>query len=430
MKGRNSSAVAGLLLLGLLCAGAAWGQAPACRIELHLEPAHPYVGQEVLWRLRILHPAGVGSALEPQPSFPDFRAEWIPPRQHEDPLTGMRIDEERRALFPVVAGPLRLPAAELRCGAADDAVLVPIPSRVLDVRPAPRNGRPAAWQGLVGPVQLSVLVAPRSLAVGQSLRVSVEVQGAANVWDVASPLVRTGGGTEAEIFPHPPQLARDTGERLVLRRYFTYDVVPRRAGHLEIPELRVPWLDPETGRYRVSRQGPFSIHVLSAPAPAPPRQEPGLAQPSREARPGWLLPAAAAGGLLLLAGAAMLIFAQRRSSGPAALRRAAQRRLPRALDRARNLESQGDVHGAAAELARAIRQVLTGDRPQATALSAEELRAAARDDRERDLAGLLASVEQLRFSANAGSAELHALLRQAEAQLAPDVARGSRGKSG
>jgi hypothetical protein len=396
-----------LLLLAPLCGAAA--EPPLCRAEVRLEPAHAFVGQPVLHRVRIEQRREVvDMRWETSLSFPAFRAERLlgPGGPREQSATHETV-EDRRVLFPARAGRLALPAARIACESASRVETAEVPAAELIVEEPPTEGRPAGWAGLIGPVELSVYATPDRVALGESVSLAVTVQGETNVW--AAPVAFSFPPDVAELFERPSELARDMGRTLRLRGYRSFDLVPRRAGTLEIPELRVAWFDPQARRYGESRAPAIRIEVSGRELPAavvPSGEPPAPERPGR----GWL-PATAA-GIALGAGLAAGFWLGRRPRR----RRAAARRTgderPAAREALGAALARGDGSAAAAAASRLLRLDLERALPGARARDVEELAAAA----PAELAGsvaLLARLERARF----GGAEPDALLalaREAE----------------
>lgn len=394
------------LLVALAAPAAASG--PQCRASATVEPARPFVGQPLLWRLEILRAEDVARVawLEP-PVFPDFRAEWLPSDLTAEPrtLAGRRLiaSRERRVLFPARAGELVIPEAELACegegGAGARRVAARVPPMRVSVRPLPETGRPAGFAGIVGPVEVEQRLAPESIALGEAAQLSVTVRGGGALWSLPEPLA-ADALAGVEVFPEPPDLARDVGRTLHFRRSFRYALVPRREGRVAIPELRIAWLDPATEGYRVARApgrelavGPRAAAPEPAEAAAPDAR---AASPSRAAR---LLAAAALLGLALAA-AAGLARRRRRAPDP---RRAARA----ALRRARAAERAGDRASALAACEAALRVALAARAPDVAALGAGALGArAAGQPALEAAAALLAELERARFAAAAGAASI------------------------
>jgi hypothetical protein len=385
-------------LLGLGVAAPAAPAPPRCEVSAEVQPARSFVGQQLHYRLRILRRRDVGSLEWATPlSFPTFRSEWLPgiagdTRVEREGETWL-VFAERRALFPAHAGRLTVPGAALRCASPDGEEIVPIPALEVLVDPLPPEGRPEGFGGLLGPVAVTARVTPRRVALGETLRVSVLVQGDTNVWDAPSPRAALEAAG-VEVFEHPAELARDAGRALVLRRYFTFDLVPRRSGLLRLPELRVPYFDPVARRYAEASAQLAAVEVVeAAPAPAGGDVRPARIPPAAQRRaPVWL----AAAGAAALAGALALALAwrRRRRAAPASPRAETERWLAAA----RAAERRADAEAAAAAAGRALRAALRA----APGLSAEEIAAGLPAEGPAHEAGrLLAQLERARFAAGA-----------------------------
>lgn len=403
-------ALAALALLVAAPVGAS-AEPPLCRAEVLLEPGHAFVGQPVLHRVRIeqRHEV-VDLRWETSLSFPAFRAERIlggagPPERSATSETS----EERRVLFPARAGRLALPAARIACESAGRVETAEVPAAELVAEEPPAEGRPAGWAGLIGPVEVSMYATPDRVVLGESVSLSVTVKGETNVW--VAPVAFAFPPDAAELFERPSELARDMGRTLHLRSYRSFDLVPRRAGVLEIPELRVAWFDPAARRYAEARAPALTIEVSERKLAAPAAPAPDAAPPAeRPAGPGWLAATALLLGAALGLGAGWWLARRRRPQrrGPALAdeREEARAALGQALAR-------GAADAAAGAASRLLRLELERTLPGARSLDVEELTAAATGAQAAAVA-LLARLERARF-AGAEPAALLALAREAEA---------------
>jgi hypothetical protein len=296
---------------------------------------------------------------------------------------------EERALFAERSGELVIAETRLRCALSVGLpLLASAPATRVRVMSLPEEGRPPDFSGLVGTLAVELAAWPRQLALGGSTRLEVTLRGDANLWDARDPLTggphRTDGPELAgvEIFPARPRLELEPGIQLSVRRQFAYQVVPAREGRVEIPELRVPYFDPEQRRYQVATSPALALEV----GPRAPAR--GAAQPPEpEAKPRtnplarrwWALGALAAGGLLVWGWR----LRAPRSRGAAGLA---------------ELGASDD----AAPLARALRQALEPRLAEARSAPVEELHAPPGADPavERALA-LLVRVERSRFDPHA-----------------------------
>ncbi len=344
------------LLAALLWGPAVGASEPPCRAEVILEPELAFVEQQVVYRLRILRAEEVTDVrwIDP-PSFHSFRAEWLPGRS-PDPGIETRgehrlVFEERRALFPVRPGRLATPRARMACRMGGDdrrEVDFQIPSAALEVAPPPEPGRPADWSGLVGRVEVRSTVPTRRVALGDSVALGVSIWGGANVWRAAPPLGDPPGIEGAEVFAERPILTLESGTRLVGRRSFRFDVVPRRAGQLVIPEVRVPYFDPRTGGYAVAIAPPIELSVaVRSDAPAASEAAAPAALPAADRSDGNRGFVAAA----LLALLAVVAWVVRRRLG----RDASSSPAAALLEEAERARARGDRAAETAFLARALR---------------------------------------------------------------------------
>jgi hypothetical protein len=382
-----------LALLGALSlAFAAHAAEPGCRVEARVEPAQAVVGEQVLHRVRVLrrdHVARVEWA-EP-PAFAHARAEVLPSEPGPDVQEqGVRyhVHEELRALFAERSGRLSLGGALLRCvsaGGAEESVRVAAVE--LDARALPEAGKPPAFAGVVGPLFLHLVVTPERVALGDAARVALMVRGAGNLWMLEPPLTSDAlPGTD--VFTRAPELALERGHGLFVRQHFAYDVVPRAAGPLVIPRLRVDYFDPEAGVYRQAATEEVQVMVeeRAAVAAATSAREGQVEAGTRPGGPSHGLLAAIATALAL-GGAAAWWRLRRRAEDPAA----------RALADATRSRAEGDAAAELAAQSRALRAALARHIPDALALDAEELAARAAQPAARDAAALLASLERARF---------------------------------
>ena len=397
MSGAFGAAAAALAAGAALAAAAGAAGPPRCEASAELVPTRAYVGQQVQYQLRILRRRDATSLeWETQLSFPTFRAEWLPTLSGDDRAERggetYLVFLERRALFAAHPGRLTIPSASLRCTSPDGSEIASIPPLVLEVDELPAEGRPPGFAGLLGPVTLSASVAPAGVALGGSLHLSVIVQGDTNLWNMPSPRESLAQLADVEVFEQPAQLARDAGRALVLRRYFSFDLVPRRAGVLRLPALRVPYFDPATGRYGEATAALPALRVAEARvrAPAPGGPVPRAAAARLPSRPAWGLLALA----LVAAPLAVAAVRWRRSWAP-------RDEVAECLAEARGAAARGDGDAAARAGAQALRLALDEAAGAAAGPAGEEDGAPG-----GGAAALLLALERARFAAGSPAPEL------------------------
>jgi hypothetical protein len=200
--------------------------------------------------------------------------------------------------------------------------------------------------------------------LGESVRVALMLRSSGNLWVLASPYAEALGS--AELFPQRPELVLERGPQLLLRRHFVYDLVPREPGSLHVPELSIPYFDPEAGRYALAQSPAVTIRVQRrAPvAPAAESAAPATAEDVRasDSRSATGIAAELAAVLaVVVAGAGWLIRRRRRRTPSEAVA---------ALREARGI---GSPHEAAPALERALRAALARHVPDAHSVTPEEL---------------------------------------------------------
>jgi hypothetical protein len=393
LRGLARARVAALVMVALPLAApaasddpSAGDAAPACLARAQVVPPGGFPGQQLVWRLEILRrPFTTGVEWLEQPSFPGFRAEWLPGQ----PELGVTLDGvgylarvEERALFPERTGELVIAGGRLRCAVSGGPPLDASASATrVQVSELPEEGRPEGFSGLVGALSVELTARPSRLALGSSTRLEVTLRGDANLWDARDPLSGASGLDGVELFPARPRLELEPGVQLAVRRIFAYDAVPQREGRLVIPDLRVPYFDPEQRRYQFATSPELAIEV-GPRAPERAARAARTAPGPQESRRGvlvWALAALAAGGALVWG----LRRRARGSRGAAILA---------------ELEAPGAAQDEAARLARALRLSLEPRLAGARSAPVEELRAPPGAEPAVGVAlALLAQVERSRF---------------------------------
>ncbi len=339
---------------------------PKLFLRAEVSPKEPFVGQQVFYTLYLFSQTEI-AGLDPD-ALPDFRGFWV----HEIPaperldLEIVELDGERygrvallrRALFPLHAGEVEIPAASVRLAVrtADPAyrgllrrteelrrTSNPLRLAVRSLPPAPLG-----FNGAVGRLQLAAELVPERVAVGEAATLSLTLSGEGHLQGLAAPALPPLPGVEV----FPPQQEGDekvVGNRVQGRRTWSWVLVPERAGDWSLGSLALSFFDPETASFR-STSAP-ELRLAATGGPAPQEAAAGTSpQPVETAAPeavssaGWRLPWAAllAAGVGLGLGAGLLLGRRSRSTGPTASpgdRLAAALNAAEALDNPRQAAS-------------------------------------------------------------------------------------------
>jgi hypothetical protein len=130
------------------------------------------------------------------------------------------------------------------------------PAFSIEVRPLPEEGRPFDFSGGVGQFDVSAEVSRRDIDVGESIKLTVDWTGAANL--------------EFFELPDPSRLPAFEGFRVYGRsnerfygdrRRVVYDLAPLSADVREVPPLPLSVFDPELGQYKTLSTSAIPLRV-------------------------------------------------------------------------------------------------------------------------------------------------------------------------
>ncbi len=190
----------------------------------------------------------------------------------------------RAALFPTGAGPRTIEPLALEAqvrvrsrglfsdpfgfgdpfggGLFGRSVPVPVESEAIgiEVRPLPAAGRPTAFTGLVGRLDVTTSLDAAEAATNEALTFRLDVRGAGNLRTLPDPEV----AFPADFDVYPPEVSDqlDAGANGVsgVKRY-EYVLVPRAPGSHTIPAVELAYFDAAGGRYAVAASDPVTVEV-------------------------------------------------------------------------------------------------------------------------------------------------------------------------
>ena len=198
-----------------------------------------------------------------------------------------------------------------------DAVVTGAPLEIV-VRPVPEAGRPFDFTGAVGDVHVTASVEVPDVAMGESLRLRLEVAGDANLATFEVPRWDELGGFR--VLGVLDELEADA-------RVLTLDLAPVSDRVWQVPAVSLTYFDPgPPAGFRIARSEPVDVTVTPAPAALPgpepspvphpeaPRPEPGEPTGPRDPEPprgdkqrGALAPWVAGIGVLVLVAGVILL---------------------------------------------------------------------------------------------------------------------------
>jgi len=128
----------------------------------------------------------------------------------------------------------------------------------VEVLPLP-EGAPETFTGLVGSARIRGSLSRERCAVGESVRLALELGGSGNVQDVDLDMQLPEG---LKVYGEEPTTTLQwspSGPYGTVTRVF--DLVPLAAGQAVIPSLEVAYFDPYSGRYQTATAGPFRLTI-------------------------------------------------------------------------------------------------------------------------------------------------------------------------
>lgn len=295
------------------------------RVHLSTDRDDPYVGEQVILTFRferavnLMGPADYSDP--PTPGFRSFPVEMPPGAdRHAEVRDGRNwaIVEHRTLLFPLAPGDKTVgPAAvEFAVDPFAGRQRIVTDAVTLHVKPLPEAGRPADFSGGVGTFRLEAALDRTDAAVGDTVTLTVTVSGQGNFHDMEQVPAPDAPGFEVFDPEVTDDLHNGPAGTAGARRY-TFVLIPREAGDLQVGTVRLSTFDPAKGTYETAQAGPFPLAVsAAAPTPAAPQTSPGLAAERATSRTEALAWAA----LVFVAGLVLLVLrrlAARKGSAPA-----------------------------------------------------------------------------------------------------------------
>jgi hypothetical protein len=256
-----------------------------------VDDQEPFVNQQIIYTFRLYNRLRIqGASMEPL-EFDGFHAEKLgKEREYAQVIKGKQynITEVRFALFPQRSGILTIPPAKLQCqvvyrskrgGSPLDrffedpffggfgrseirtAFLSTKPIQI-HVKPLPLPDKPDLETPLVGAFNLTAQLSQQEMKVGDSATITITVTGQGNVYDIPDP--KFPDFPEFKIYEDKPVLdLKTTLDGISGVKTFKKALVPTKPGDYRFPPIRVPYLDPNTGIYRMAETKPIPIRVLA-----------------------------------------------------------------------------------------------------------------------------------------------------------------------
>jgi len=261
-------------------------------LEATVDPSSAYVGQQMVYTVRLLFAADLtsGALEDPQVTGIDFRrlGDEI---NYQAERGGRRYNviERRYAVMPQREGHLQIPSVAFQGESVNMAnpdaffgngtpITAASPAVDIDVRPAPAQASQGAWlPARALSLTLDGGPAHGDLHVGEPLNLVMNLQATGLPYE-ALPSLSLPSLDGATVYPDKPvNGTRVDGQWLVGRRQQSFAVVPNRAGTLTIPETTLTWWNVVENRAETARIPARTLTVLPG-AGAPTSSSPSVPQ--------------------------------------------------------------------------------------------------------------------------------------------------------
>jgi hypothetical protein len=246
-------------------------------VEAEVDNPTPYVGQQVVYTLRLYQAAS--SWHEPRYEPPSFTGFWAeedteqPEYQVQAAGRIYRVTEVRTILFPSVVGPVTIEPARLTTsgGLFRPGKRLHTQPVTVEVQPLPPDA-PVGFDGAVGHFTLTGSVDPTGAEVGfprpevnEPVTWRVTLSGRGNFNAAPDPFWSEIPGWRAFESKASVHTQVQDGQMVGIREYERL-LVPGEAGEFTIPPLSYVYFDPGAGAYRTTTTEPISVSVVPSPA--------------------------------------------------------------------------------------------------------------------------------------------------------------------
>jgi len=153
----------------------------------------------------------------------------------------------------------------------------------ITARPAPAANRPPDWDAAVGNYTVRAQLDRSEVPVGEPLELKIVVSGDGNVDAVKRPALRLDNRLRIYSEKDKPEVAVGV-ERVSGQKTFETILIASAPGDFEIPELRLPFFDPEKNDYRVATAAPLRFKATGQALAEKPQTQGVISRESIELR--------------------------------------------------------------------------------------------------------------------------------------------------
>ncbi len=262
------------------------------RVTASVSDEKPYLGQQFVYTFRLLYGVQITNTSYDAPSFDGFSATQIGDQQTAQRIIGGKRYQEvtiSYLLMPLKTGPLTISPAQLKCDVVTSSRSSRSPfdsffndpffggsqleTRVfrtepvtIKVQPLPPWTGSEPFSGLVGEFEMKSELASHKANLGESVTLSVTLQGNGNLQDADRPKIQVPDAFK-QYADQPESDVKLGADGYSGSRIFRTALVAVKSGSYTITTAPVVYFDPAKKAYRRLAPPPLSIEVTASGAP-------------------------------------------------------------------------------------------------------------------------------------------------------------------
>jgi len=151
----------------------------------------------------------------------------------------------------------------------------------INVKPLPREGKPANFSGAVGEFRItSTTDRDKAAANDDIVKYQVVIEGKGDTSSIPAPTLPNLPNVSVLGDPKSTNQGRKENDEYISTRKFEYQLRPTQPGKLEIPPIELSVFNPKEAEYFNLQSNPVEVAVAAGTRPAPPVQSSAAATPA------------------------------------------------------------------------------------------------------------------------------------------------------
>lgn len=248
----------------ILCCVTITAAQPPYLLEASVDTTTPYVGQPVIYTLRLYQQQEAGDIRFLPPPFAGFGQssdEFVTQTGTSRNNQTYRVTEQQYILYSSAPGeqtiaPFRVMIPETPFQPGAELQTSPV---TLNIQPLPADA-PANFTNAVGQYDIQSSVDPERDRTGNLITFRLSVTGSGNLEQVNAPDVNFP--PELDVFSEQPQFNRES--ITLATKEFRWSLVAEQPGSITIPSVSFTFFNPQTAAYTTRRTAPVSITITGS----------------------------------------------------------------------------------------------------------------------------------------------------------------------